>query len=216
MFSVACFSFSTLAKVSSRSSMSFLSSEHSSSSFLFLAVSSALISSSSSSLSVVSLSLASSWILLLIRPSHLSSASLIVSLLYSKYKMKGWNLICIENIILRQVSDVKSAMMWWLPILLLTLLHLQMTLAYVGHSFLGPEPPSFPQVPSSWLQLLPDFLCIWQSLPSYWPALSLSQRSLEEAWSCSKPSSMASAWHSWMSGHCTGWCRQHLWKSVAK
>ena len=75
LFSVACFSFSTLARVSSKSSMSFFSSEHSSSSFLFLAVSSALISSSSSSLSVVSFSLASSWILLLIRPSHLSSAS---------------------------------------------------------------------------------------------------------------------------------------------
>ncbi len=71
----ACFSFSTFAKVSSRSSMSFFSSEHSSSSFLFLAVSSALISSSSSSLSLVSLSLASSWILLLMSPSHLSSAS---------------------------------------------------------------------------------------------------------------------------------------------
>ena len=75
LFSVACFSFSTLAKVSSRSSMSFFSSEHSSSSFLFLAVNSALISSSSSSLSVVSLSLASSWILLLMSTSHLSSAS---------------------------------------------------------------------------------------------------------------------------------------------
>ena len=136
LFSVACFSFSTLARVSSRSSMSFLSSEHSSSSFLFLAVSSALISSSSSSLSVVSLSLASSWILLLIRPSHLSSASLIVSLLYSKYKMKGWNLICIENIILRQVSDLNIAMVWRI-VTRCTVIHLQMTFADSGHSSLA-------------------------------------------------------------------------------
>lgn len=75
LFSVPCFFFSTLARVSSKSSMSFLSSEHSSSSFFFLVVSSTLISSSSSSLSVVSLSLASSWIILLNSPSHLSSAS---------------------------------------------------------------------------------------------------------------------------------------------
>ncbi len=75
LFSVACFSFSTLARVSSRSSISFFSSEHSSSSFLFLAVSSAFISSSSSSRSVSSLAFASIWILFLIRPSHLSSAS---------------------------------------------------------------------------------------------------------------------------------------------
>ena len=84
LFSVACFSFSTLARVSSRSSMSFLSSEHSSSSFLFLAVSSAFISSSSSSLSVSSLALASSWILLLIRPSQRSSASVRLSCSYGQ------------------------------------------------------------------------------------------------------------------------------------
>nr|RLV63895.1 hypothetical protein DV515_00017807 [Chloebia gouldiae] len=72
---VACFSFSTLARVSSRSSMSFFSSEHSSSSFLFLAVSSAFISSSSSSRSVSSFTLASSWILFLISWSQRSSAS---------------------------------------------------------------------------------------------------------------------------------------------
>lgn len=80
LFSTACFSFSTLAKVSSRSSMSFFSSEHSSSSFLFLAVSSAFRSSSSSSLSLNSLALASSKILFLISPSHRSSASARLSL----------------------------------------------------------------------------------------------------------------------------------------
>lgn len=82
LFSVACFSFSTLARVISRSSISFFSSEHSSSSFLFFAVSSAFVSSSSSSLSFSSLILASSWILLLMSPSHLSSASARFSLSY--------------------------------------------------------------------------------------------------------------------------------------
>lgn len=82
LFSVACFSFSTLAKVSSKSSISFFSSEHSSSSFLFLAVSSAFSSSSSSSLSLSSLVLASSKILFFISPSHRSSASAKLSLSY--------------------------------------------------------------------------------------------------------------------------------------
>ena len=51
LFSVACFSFSTFARVNSRSSMSFFNSEDSSSSLRFLATSSLLTSSSSSNFS---------------------------------------------------------------------------------------------------------------------------------------------------------------------
>lgn len=82
--SMTCFPFSTLAKVSSRSSMSFFSSEPSSSSFLFLALSSAFKSSSSSSLSLNSLALASSKMLFLISPSHRSSASARLTFLFNK------------------------------------------------------------------------------------------------------------------------------------
>lgn len=76
LFSVACFSFSTFVRVSSRSSMSLLRDEHLSSRFLFFATRSEFTSSSSSSLSFSSLTLASSWILLLMSPSQRSSASI--------------------------------------------------------------------------------------------------------------------------------------------
>jgi len=211
LFSVACFSFSTLAKVSSRSSMSFFSSEHSSSSFLFLAVSSALISSSSSSLSVVSLSLASSWILLLMSPSHRSSASERFSPSYSLYNN------CSKLIVYNQenVWNNQNNRIYWklADNLCLTLCYLQMPLGVADHSSPEAAKPSSPQVPSFWPEQLSDHFASSHSFPSSEPTLFQFQHSSEEAWSWSTDASMASSSHSWMNGHCIEWWRWHLYKS---
>ena len=155
LFSMACFSFSTLARVISRSSMSFFSSAHSSSSLRFLASTLELISSSSSSLSKISFTLASSWILALMSRSHRSSASARLSCSYGRQER------CVQRIPAHHsiLATVRNC-------------HLPPAVAERGHSSLGSGWPASPPTLCAWPQTSPGPPSVLPAPPSEQPALS--------------------------------------------